>query len=130
MLMHDPEGVITTLNALKAMGVRIALDDFGTGYSSLAYLRRFPIDEIKIDQSFVRDFDPVSDDAPLVRAIIGIARSLGISVVAEGVETPEQQHYLSRQRCDRMQGYLFSRPVPADEIATLLADGQHFDREP
>ena len=127
MLMDDPEGVIATLNELKAMGVRIALDDFGTGYSSLAYLRRFPIDEIKIDQSFVRDFDPVSGDAPLVRAIIGIARSLGISVVAEGVETPEQQCYLSRQLCDRMQGYLFSRPVPADEIAVLLAQGTCFD---
>jgi diguanylate cyclase (GGDEF)-like protein/PAS domain S-box-containing protein len=130
MLMHDPEGVIATLNALKTMGVRIALDDFGTGYSSLAYLRRFPIDEIKIDQSFVRDFDSASGDAPLVRAIIGIARSLGISVVAEGVETPEQQRYLSRQRCDRMQGYLFSRPVPADEITALLAEGKRFDSEP
>lgn len=126
MLMHDPEGVIETLNGLKAMGVRIALDDFGTGYSSLAYLRRFPIDEIKIDQSFVRDFDPVANDAPLVRAIIGIARSLGISVVAEGVETLEQQCYLQQQLCDRMQGYLFSRPVPAEQIALLLAEGKPF----
>jgi diguanylate cyclase (GGDEF)-like protein/PAS domain S-box-containing protein len=126
MLMHDPEGVIATLNGLKAMGVRIALDDFGTGYSSLAYLRRFPIDEIKIDRGFVRDFDPVSGTAPLVPAIIGIARSLGLAVVAEGVETPEQHRYLSRQCCDRMQGYLFSRPVPATEIAALLADGKRF----
>ncbi len=126
MLMHDPEGVIATLNGLKAMGVRVALDDFGTGYSSLAYLSRFPIDEIKIDQSFVRDYDPDSDDAPLVRAIIGIARSLGISVVAEGVETLEQHCYLQRQFCNRMQGYLFSRPVPAEQIAELLAEGKPF----
>lgn len=126
ILMHDPKGIITTLDRLKTMGIRIALDDFGTGYSSLAYLRHFPIDEIKIDQSFVRDFDQVSDDAPLVRAIIGIASSLGLAVVAEGVETPEQQSYLLRQHCERMQGYLFGRPMPAAEIATLLATGKHF----
>jgi diguanylate cyclase (GGDEF)-like protein/PAS domain S-box-containing protein len=121
MLMQGPEQVIDTLQRLKAMGVRIALDDFGTGYSSLAYLRRFPIDEIKIDKSFVRDIDSTSGAASLVQAIIGIARSLDLGVVAEGVETPAQHRFLRKHGCDRMQGYLFSRPLPAEEMVRLLS---------
>jgi len=128
MLMHDPEQTIATMHRLKALGVRIALDDFGTGYSSLAYLRRFPIDELKIDRSFVLDMAPDGGDSPLVLAIIGIARSLDLTVVAEGVETPEQHRYLRHHRCDRMQGYLFSRPVPAAQIADMLAAGTRFER--
>ncbi|MDX9994117.1 MAG: EAL domain-containing protein [Rhodocyclaceae bacterium] len=121
LLMHDPDEVVLALNRLKAMGVRIALDDFGTGYSSLAYLRRFPIDEIKIDQSFVRDLEVASGAAPLVMAIIGIARSLNLDVIAEGVETDRQRHFLQEHGCDRIQGYLVSRPVEAEQMGRLLS---------
>lgn len=124
MLMQDPDRVIVIMERLKAMGLRIALDDFGTGFSSLSYLKRFPIDEIKIDQGFVRGITQSPEDASIVRAIIAIADSLGLGVVAEGVETKGQHHYLRRHGCERMQGYLFSRPVPADEFATLLADNR------
>ncbi|MCF8178561.1 MAG: EAL domain-containing protein [Sulfuritalea sp.] len=121
MLMHDPEGIIDILKQLKALGVRIALDDFGTGYSSLAYLKRYPIDEIKIDRSFVREILQDSDDAAIVNAILGMSRGLALATVAEGVETLTQQHYLREHDCDRMQGYLFGHPSSADEIAKLLA---------
>ncbi|MES2320342.1 MAG: EAL domain-containing protein [Pseudomonadota bacterium] len=123
MVMTDVDHAITILRDLKRLGVQIAIDDFGTGYSSLSYLRRFPIDVLKIDQSFVRDITLVEDDAAIVRTIISLAHSLRLKVVAEGVETSEQLHYLREHGCDHVQGYLFGRPVTAAEFETLIRNG-------
>src|SRR5690606_40658688 len=101
-----------TLRRLKQIGVELALDDFGTGYSSFAYLRRFPIDTLKIDQSFVRGMETGANAESIVAAIIAMAHNLGMRVVAEGVETVEQQRQLYEHGCDQMQGYLLGRPVP------------------
>jgi EAL domain-containing protein (putative c-di-GMP-specific phosphodiesterase class I) len=108
------------LEALSAMGVSIAIDDFGTGYSSLAYLKRFPVDKLKVDQSFVRDLTDDKDDAAIVAAIIGLAHSLGLDVLAEGVETDAQLAMLADLGCSKFQGYLFSRPLPPDEADKLF----------
>jgi diguanylate cyclase (GGDEF)-like protein/PAS domain S-box-containing protein len=108
------------LNALKALGVRIAIDDFGTGYSSFGYLRRLPIDTLKIDQSFVRDIMTDADDAKIITAITAIAHSLRLNVVAEGVETTEQLAFLKKHQCDQAQGFLFQRPLPPAELTQLL----------
>lgn len=121
VLMRDVETTGATLRALKDMGVRIAMDDFGTGYSSLSYLKRFPIDTLKIDRSFTQDICGNEDGASIVAAIAGLARSLGLSLVAEGVETVEQRKFLELQRCDRMQGYLLSKPMPVDQVPGFLA---------
>jgi diguanylate cyclase (GGDEF)-like protein len=118
--MQNAELSISTLNDLKKLGVRLSMDDFGTGYSSLNYLKRFPIDRIKIDQSFVRDVTRESDDAAIAAAIIAMAHSLQLTVVAEGVETTAQLEFLRAQRCDEMQGYLFSPPLPAEDFQRLL----------
>lgn len=120
VIMQDSDGVIETLRALKSIGVRLALDDFGTGYSSLSYLKRFPIDIVKIDQSFIRDVTSDPGDAALTRAIITMAHSLGLTTIAEGVETEGQLGFLASQQCDDVQGYLFSRPVPAATIDAIL----------
>jgi EAL domain-containing protein (putative c-di-GMP-specific phosphodiesterase class I) len=120
ILMHDAESSAKLLSALKVIGVRIAIDDFGTGYSSLTYLKRFPIDTLKIDQSFVRDLTTDSDDAIIVSAVIGIGRNLKQRVIAEGVETSEQLEFLQAQQCDGGQGFLFRRPLSAEEFANLL----------
>lgn len=123
MLMHNAETAIRTLSALKKMGVTISLDDFGTGYSSLAYLKRFPLDAVKVDRSFVQDIAADSDDASITRAVITMAHHLKLKVVAEGVETPEQLALLISHQCDVIQGYFFSRPLPADEMTgVLIAD--------
>jgi EAL domain-containing protein (putative c-di-GMP-specific phosphodiesterase class I) len=103
------------------MGVRLAIDDFGTGYSSLAHLRRFPIDTLKVDRSFIRELHNDAGDRAITRAIINMGKTLCLAVVAEGVETAEQQAFLRDQACDEMQGYYFSTPVPAEEFAALLA---------
>lgn len=123
-VMQDPEKTVASLRELKRIGVRLALDDFGTGYSSLNYLKRFPIDTLKIDQSFVRDITTDPDDAAIALTIISLAHSLRRRVVAEGVETEAQLSILRRHRCDEMQGFYFSRPLPADAFASLMREGR------
>jgi diguanylate cyclase (GGDEF)-like protein/PAS domain S-box-containing protein len=120
--MHDAAGTATTLRQLKDLGVRISLDDFGTGHSSLAYLRRFPIDTLKIDQSFVRDMGTDSQATAIVATIISMARSLGLRVLAEGVETAVQRDFLRDFGCDEVQGYLLARPMPIADLAQRLQD--------
>lgn len=121
VLIEKNESLTGTMAKLKSLGVKLALDDFGTGYSSLSYIKRFPIDRIKIDQSFVRDVIDDAEDAAIVDAIIYIAHGLKIEVIAEGVETEEQLNFLHQHQCSDIQGYLISRPVPADQVASLLA---------
>ncbi len=122
-IMQQPETSIEILRALSGHGIALSVDDFGTGYSSLSYLKRFPINHLKIDQSFVRDITTDPDDAALVNAIITMAKNLDIGVIAEGVETRGQLEYLHAHGCQIAQGYFFSRPVPADEFARLLRAG-------
>ena len=123
VLMQNVDDTVATLNTIKAMGVRLALDDFGTGYSSLSYLRRFSIDVLKIDQSFVRGMSVNSQDAQLISAIIGMGKSLNMSIIAEGVETIEQLNFLQAQRCEEGQGFLFSKAVPPKDFAQLMQAG-------
>jgi diguanylate cyclase (GGDEF)-like protein/PAS domain S-box-containing protein len=123
VLMKHPESAASILRTLRERGVQVAIDDFGTGYSSLSYLRRFQIDALKIDQSFVGGITTAVDDATIVTAVIGMARSLKLRVVAEGVETQEQSRFLRDRECDEAQGYYFSRPVPPHEFAALLGRG-------
>ncbi len=124
ILMQHAESTIETLRRLGALGCRFAIDDFGTGYSSLAYLRRFPIHVLKIDRSFVRDIPGDNDDAAIVNTIVAMAHNLRLQVVAEGVETDQQLAFLRVSGCDAMQGYLFSHPLPAEEITALLQSGR------
>ncbi|WP_170942176.1 EAL domain-containing protein [Noviherbaspirillum denitrificans] len=120
LVMQNPEEIIKVLHDLKDMGVHLAIDDFGTGYSSLSYLQRFPVDRLKIDQSFVRDIGNDPNDAIIARAIISLGHSLGLAVVAEGVSSEEQLAFLRDNGCDEMQGYLFSHAVPVDELKNML----------
>jgi EAL domain-containing protein (putative c-di-GMP-specific phosphodiesterase class I) len=124
ILMSDPDVAARHLQALKQLNVKLALDDFGTGYSSLAYLKRFPFDFLKIDRAFISDITKSSKDAMIATAVIAMGHSLNLRVVAEGVETEEQLDYLRRHRCDEIQGYYFSRPVPAAEFAAMLLEGK------
>src|SRR2546427_5343881 len=124
LLMNDPEGAARTLHDLKESGVKLSMDDFGTGYSSLGYLKRFPIDTLKIDRTFVRDISTDADDATLTRAIINLAQNLRLNVVAEGVETEAQLAFLCTNGCDEMQGYLFARPTTAEECGQMLGEGR------
>jgi EAL domain-containing protein (putative c-di-GMP-specific phosphodiesterase class I) len=112
--------VAQLLRAIKQMGVRISIDDFGTGYSSLAHLKRFPVDVIKIDRSFIRDITTDPADRTITEAIIALGKTLNLTVVAEGVETAEQRDVLREIACDEIQGYYFSRPVPPEQVTPLL----------
>lgn len=120
VLIKDSERALAILRQLKAIGVRIAMDDFGTGYSSLSYLQRFPFDKLKIDQSFVRLSEQSADSRAIIRAVIGLGKSLGMPVVAEGVETAGQLSLLAGECCDEVQGYLIGRPVPPEQIGRFL----------
>src|SRR5680860_1417556 len=118
--MRDAEATNSVLQALAKLGVKLAIDDFGTGYSSLSYLRRFPIDALKIDQSFVNQMTSNPDDATIVSAVIGMGKSLQKRVIAEGVEAPEQYAFLLAQHCDEGQGNYFGCPMAAEALATIL----------
>ncbi len=119
-IMKDPEEAISTLLKLKKLGISISVDDFGTGYSSLNYLRRLPLDSLKIDRSFVMNIETSTDDAAIVEAIIALARNLKLKVVAEGVETEKQSAHLRERGCNEIQGFLLSQPLPAEEVPRLL----------
>ncbi|MDD5176214.1 MAG: EAL domain-containing protein [Sterolibacterium sp.] len=123
-LMNNLDSAVRTLTELKQLGLKISLDDFGTGYSSLSYLKRFPIDQLKIDQSFVRDLTSDADDMAICVAIINLAHNMKLTVIAEGVETTAQLNYLRLNGCDEIQGYHFSWPLPADDFAQLLREGK------
>jgi diguanylate cyclase (GGDEF)-like protein len=126
-VMSDPEQSIAILEHLSAMGVLVSVDDFGTGYSSMSYLRRFPIDKLKIDRVFIDEIVSRPEDASIVRAIVSLAHSLRLKVVAEGVETPAQLDFLKTAGCDEYQGYHFSRPLPAAEFERLIRDSRSDD---
>ncbi|WP_176560165.1 putative bifunctional diguanylate cyclase/phosphodiesterase [Brevibacillus dissolubilis] len=126
--MYNVERVIKTLHELKLLGVQIAIDDFGTGYSSLSYLKLFPIDRLKIDRTFVNDITQNEDDAAIAASIIGMAHSLKLQVIAEGVETTDQLDFLANRNCDEMQGFFFSRPLGAEEAGRLLIERKCLER--
>ncbi|HET7712120.1 MAG TPA: EAL domain-containing protein, partial [Thermoanaerobaculia bacterium] len=123
MAISNPEMTIRTLQELRKLGVRISLDDFGTGHSSLSYIKRYPIDTLKIDQTFVRDIESDADTAAIVQAMIAMAHSLRLTVIAEGVETEGQAKFLRDHGCDQVQGFLFSRPLPPEKLTPLIRSG-------
>ena len=118
--MQHPETTLSILDQLSAMGIKLAIDDFGTGYSSLAYLKHLPIQRLKLDRSFVTDIETDPNDAAICAATIALGHSLGLELVAEGVETEAQRAFLARLGCDMLQGYLYSRPMPFDETIAYL----------
>jgi len=120
VVMTDPEQALHLLEQIKTYGITLAIDDFGTGHSSLAYLKRFPVDSVKIDYTFVRDIATDPDDLAIVRAIIALGHTLDLKVIAEGVETVTQLEILRRQQCDEFQGFLFSGAVPADTFINMM----------
>jgi EAL domain-containing protein (putative c-di-GMP-specific phosphodiesterase class I) len=120
-LMEDTTSTLTTLNALRQLGIQLALDDFGTGYSSLSYLKRLPLNNLKVDQSFVRGLPSDRESLAIVRAIVSLAKNLGFTVTAEGVETSEQAVIMRSLACETLQGYYISEPVPAKAIPALLS---------
>jgi diguanylate cyclase (GGDEF)-like protein len=120
MVMHNPTRLISLLTKIKQIGVRLAIDDFGTGYSSLAQIKNFPIDTLKVDRSFIRDIPQDSENKAITEAIINMGKTLSLIVVAEGVETKEEENYLREQVCDEMQGFYFSRPIEPERFADLL----------
>ena len=122
--MRDEKTSLAVLQELKRVGLRVSLDDFGTGFSSLSLLKRIPVDTLKIDRSFVRDVATDPDDAAIVAAILAMAEQLGLTVVAEGVETEPQREFLRARGCQQMQGYLFSRPISPEEFLERLLSQQ------
>ncbi len=127
-LMHNTEDAVRTMEYLVSLGLRISIDDFGTGYSSLAYLKRFPLDALKIDRTFVKEIGQDSNDTAITLALISLAHNLGLKVVAEGVETEEQQAFLSANACDEIQGYYFARPLAVDDCTEFLRQGRRLPR--
>jgi EAL domain-containing protein (putative c-di-GMP-specific phosphodiesterase class I) len=123
--MADAESTVQTLRALKALGISLAIDDFGTGYSSLAYLKRFPVDTLKVDRSFVDGLGDDPQDTAIVRSVIALAQALGLSVTGEGIETESQLARLRELGCERGQGFLFARPCPPAEIDRMLGLHDH-----
>jgi EAL domain-containing protein (putative c-di-GMP-specific phosphodiesterase class I) len=121
VLLADTKSTLETLHQLRNSGVRIAMDDFGTGYSSLSYLRSFPFDKIKIDQSFLHDLASNAGSRAIIRAVVGLGSSLGMTTACEGVETQEELDYLKREGCTEAQGYFFSKPKPAGDLPELLS---------
>ena len=124
IIMQNAEFTIQVLSQLQSIGVKVAIDDFGTGYSSLSYLKHFPVNILKIDRCFIQDITTDRHDAAISLAIIDLAHSLSLQVIAEGVETAEQIHFLKENGCDQIQGYFFSPPLPAPEFEKLLIDGK------
>jgi EAL domain-containing protein (putative c-di-GMP-specific phosphodiesterase class I) len=122
VMVENAEAAIALLHRLRALGVTLAIDDFGTGYSSLAYLSRFPIQKLKVDQSFVRNMHAVAEQRAIVQSTISLGHSLGLTVIAEGVETETQRAMLAGWQCDEIQGYFYSRPVPAAEARRFLPE--------
>jgi len=120
LVLDDIEGTIKKMHVLKQLGIGFSMDDFGTGYSSLSYLTRLPLDQLKIDQSFIRNLPDNANDAVIVQTIITMARSLNLAVIAEGVETEAQRQFLEQHGCPICQGYLFSQPVPLKEFNEFL----------
>ena len=120
-MLQESAKTLQTLHRLRELGVRVSMDDFGTGYSSLSYLRSFPFDKIKIDRSFVKDLSGKPDGDAIIRAIAGLGKSLGMTTIAEGVETAEQMQRIRAEGCTDVQGYLISKPVPAEELSTFFA---------
>jgi EAL domain-containing protein (putative c-di-GMP-specific phosphodiesterase class I) len=123
--MEDPDRAMGVLDRMKQTGASLAVDDFGTGYSSLAYLKRFPLDTVKIDRSFVRDLETDENDAAIAQAIVNLGHTLGLRVIAEGVETEGQLARLRDLGCDAIQGHYFSPAVPAEEFEAMLVAGKH-----
>ena len=121
--MNHSASASAILQTLRESGIRVTVDDFGTGYSSLSYLRKFPVDALKIDQSFIRQISSAGNDTVIVKAVIGMGRSLKLRVIAEGVETLEELAFLRAYRCDEAQGYYFSRPVLPQQFAIMLRNG-------
>ena len=124
LLMQDVEEGILILQALKDLGLHVSIDDFGTGFSSLSYLKRLPVDKLKIDQSFVKDLTTDPGDAAIVTSMITLAHNLDLTVIAEGVESPEQLGFLRAERCDEIQGYYISKPMPADDFSEWIQSRQ------
>jgi EAL domain-containing protein (putative c-di-GMP-specific phosphodiesterase class I) len=122
MVMQNVPRAVRLLDALRSRGIRLAIDDFGTGYSSMSLMKQFPIDTLKIDRSFVRDLPNDSEDKAIAQAIISMGKALGMTIIAEGVETTEQQTFLRDHACDEMQGFLFSKPVLPEQLADMLRD--------
>jgi EAL domain-containing protein (putative c-di-GMP-specific phosphodiesterase class I) len=120
-MMQDPDKSIQQLDLLSQMGISIAIDDFGTGYSSLSYLKQLPVDKLKIDRSFIKEVVSNQDDASITRAVIALAKSLNLNVIAEGVETSGQADFLVQSGCSTMQGYFFGRPMSADEMEDVIS---------